>query len=280
MFKTGTFSKMSGLSADTLHHYEKMRILIPEYVDGDTGYRYYSAAQLLTINKIIALKDAGFSLREIASILNNENDSSSLTALLEEKALTLEKTLEQETERLKRLYTNIFLIKNGGVPLMNEITVKKTEAVLAASLRRSFHKDFFDEELDKMWANVNDSIEKHKIKRSVPCLMIYHRGWWDFADDEKEESKLLDVETAEPVLKVFDSDDDVQVYRLPAEEKMACVIHQGSFETIGDTFETFFKWIRENNYTVNGPLREIYHKGDWATDNPEEYITELQIPVK
>ena len=65
-------------------------------------------------NKISSLKDAGFSLKEIAGILNNKKDHHSLTNLLEEKALSLEKTLEQETERLKRLYTNIFLIKNGG----------------------------------------------------------------------------------------------------------------------------------------------------------------------
>ena len=280
MFKTGTFSKMCGLSVDTLHHYEKMKILIPEYTDSDTKYRYYSAEQLLTVNKIIALKDAGFSLKEIVDILNNEKNTFSLTALLEKKALDLEKTLEQETKRLKRLYTNIFLIKNGGVPLMNEITVKKTEAVLTASLRRKFHKDLFDEELENMWTKVNDSIEKHKIKRSIPCLMIYHRGWWNFTDDEKEEDKYLDVETAEPVFKTFESGDDVQVYELPAEEKMACVVHHGSFETIGSTFEALFKWIRKNDYTIKGPLREIYHKGDWAADKPDDYITELQVPVR
>ena len=74
---------------------------------------------------------------------------------------------------------------------MNEITIKKTESVLAASLRRRFHKDFFDEELEEMWSKVNASIEKHKIKKSVPCLMIYHTGWWNFADDEKELSNAL-----------------------------------------------------------------------------------------
>ena len=280
MFKTSTFSKMCGLSADTLRHYEKMKILIPGYTDNDTRYRYYSAEQLLIVNKIAALKDAGFSLKEIAAILNNKKDNHSLTDLLEEKALSLEKTLVQETKRLKRLYTNIFLIKNGGVPLMNEITIKKTEPVLAASLRRKFHKDFFDKELEEMWNKVNDSIEKHKIKKSVPCLMIYHTGWWNFADDEKEEERYLDVEISEPVLKTFESNNEIRVYKLPAEEKMACVVHQGSFETIGSTFEAFFKWIRENNYAVNGPLREIYHKGDWAADNPDEYITELQVPVK
>ena len=280
MFKTGTFSKMCGLSADTLHHYEKMKILIPEYTNSETKYRYYSAKQLLTANKIIALKDSGFSLKEITVILNNSKDESSLISLLEEKALYLEKNLEQEVKRLKRLYTNIFLIKNGGVPLMNEITVKKTEAVLITSLRKKFHKDLFDEELEDMWARVNKTIQKNNIKRSVPCMMLYHTGWWNFTADLHEKEKFLDVETAEPVLKTFEPDDDIQVYKLPAEDKTACIIHKGSFDTIGNTFDIFFKWIEENNFVINGPLREIYHRGDWADDNPEEYVTELQVPVK
>ena len=61
MFRIGEFSKLCGLSADTLYHYEKLKILIPMSVDKFTGYRYYDASQIVTVNKILALKDAGFS---------------------------------------------------------------------------------------------------------------------------------------------------------------------------------------------------------------------------
>ena len=30
---------------------------------------------------------------------------------------------------------------------------------------------------------------------------------------------------------------------------------------------------------IDGPVREIYHKGEWETNNPEEYVTELQFPL-
>ena len=66
MFKIGEFSNLSGLSINTLHHYNEIGILKPEQVDEFTGYRYYNALQLVTVNKIMALKDAGFSLSEIA----------------------------------------------------------------------------------------------------------------------------------------------------------------------------------------------------------------------
>ena len=60
---------------------------------------------------------------------------------------------------------------------------------------------------------------------------------------------------------------------------MACIIHKGSFATIGKTNGALFDWIKQNNYRAAGVMREIYHKGEWATDHQEEYITELQIPL-
>lgn len=132
MFKIGEFSNLSGLSINTLHHYNEIGILKPEKVDDFTGYRYYSAMQLANVNKILALKDAGFSLSEIASILQSTPSIDSIISMLEDKAEILEQALENELKRLNRLRTNIFLIKNGGVPIMNEITVKRVEAVLIA----------------------------------------------------------------------------------------------------------------------------------------------------
>jgi DNA-binding transcriptional MerR regulator len=79
-------------------------------VDKFNGYRYYDASQLVTVNKILALKDAGFSLDEIASILKNDVSVPLLVEMLENKARLLETTLQVEYNRLERLHTNIFSI--------------------------------------------------------------------------------------------------------------------------------------------------------------------------
>lgn len=81
-------------------------------------------------------------------------------------------------------------------------------------------------------------------------------------------------------VKSLEGNGEVQVYELPKIEKMACIVHLGSFSTIGKTFDILFDWMRQNNYIADGPIREIYHKGDWVTDNTDEYITELQIPIR
>jgi len=279
MFKIGEFSKLCGLSIDTLYHYEKMKILIPDNINEYTGYRSYDAAQLVTVNKLLALKDAGFSLDEIAKILNNNLSNSVLLEMLEIKALSLENELKSKRERLERLHTNIFLIKNGGVPVMNEISIKKVEPIFAASIRKSFSKDRFDEELEIMWSDVNRHIDKKGGRRTIPCMMIYYTGWVDLVNWTDTGEQPLDVEVVEPMIRPIEGNKIVRVYELPAVQKMACIVHKGPFTSISKTNEMLYDWIKNNGYIAVGTLREIYHKGEWATDNPDEYITELQVPL-
>lgn len=273
MFKIREFSRMSGLSVDTLYHYDSIGVLHPAYIDKTTGYRFYEANQLVTISKILAFKDAGFSLQEISDILNKNLSVNLLIDILEKKAVTMEEELEAKASRLERLHTNIFMIKNGGIPRMDEISVKKVEPILVASLRRTFLKNgsqTYDEFCEEMWANVNKHIDKMKGKRMVPCMTLYHK------DNETEQ----DMEVIEPLTKEIPSGEEVRIYQLPAIERSVCIVHNGPFSTIPQTYHTAYKWIAENGYTLNGATREIYHKGDWATDNPEEYVTELQFPIQ
>lgn len=281
MFKIGEFSKLCGLSVDTLYHYEKLKILVPITVDKLTGYRYDDASQMMTVNKILALKDAGFVLEEVANIMNDDISVPMLIKMLESKAVLLETTLYNEYNRLERLHTNIFLIKNGGILQMNEISIKKVEPILVASIRKVFDKNDFDENLEKMWPSVNEYIDKKGVKRTIPCLMLYHSGWWDLRQlNVMYDEQNLDVEVAEPITKSFEGNEEVNVYELPRVEKMASIVHNGPFSTIGKAIDTLFEWLKYNNYLADGAVREIYHKGEWATDNPDEYITELQIPIK
>ena len=281
MFKIGEFSKLCGLSADTLYHYEQKDVLPPASIDHDTGYRHYDAAQLVAVNKILALKDAGFSLSEMAALMRTEIPLTQLIGMLEDKASSLESALLGETNRLERLRTNIFLIKNGGIPCMHDISIKKVEPILIASIRRTIPKADFDSNCGKMWPAVNNCIKENGIKRSVPCLMIVYSGF----EDRRElnlpyDEQILTIEVAEQVASAFADRGEVKVYTLPKVDKMACIVHNGSFSSIPATYTRLYEWMRYNQYQANGPLREIYHKGDWATDNPNEYVTELQIPLK
>ncbi len=82
MFKIGDFSKLNRVSIKALRHYDEIGLLKPVKLDDSTGYRYYSAAQLPRLNKILALKDLGFSLNKITEIIDYDQTSEFLSSML------------------------------------------------------------------------------------------------------------------------------------------------------------------------------------------------------
>ena len=69
LLKIGDFSKLSRISVRMLRHYDEIGLLRPVFVDQFTDYRYYAENQLPIVGRITALKDMGFRLAEISSLL-------------------------------------------------------------------------------------------------------------------------------------------------------------------------------------------------------------------
>jgi DNA-binding transcriptional MerR regulator len=72
MLKIGDFSALSQVSIKTLRYYDERGLLSPAHIDSATGYRYYSAAQISQLHRILAFKDLGFSLDQIAKCLEEQ----------------------------------------------------------------------------------------------------------------------------------------------------------------------------------------------------------------
>jgi DNA-binding transcriptional MerR regulator len=69
MLKIGEFARLSQVSGKTLRHYDLLGLLRPFYIDPESGYRLYEIGQLADMMRILALKDCGFVLDEIADLL-------------------------------------------------------------------------------------------------------------------------------------------------------------------------------------------------------------------
>jgi DNA-binding transcriptional MerR regulator len=72
MLKIGDFSRFAHVSLKALRYYDELGLLKPVKVDEFTGYRCYSASQLAQLQCIVALKDMGLSLEEIARLLKDD----------------------------------------------------------------------------------------------------------------------------------------------------------------------------------------------------------------
>ena len=67
VFRIGEFSRLTQVPVKTLRYYDARGLLHPARVDRATGYRYYTAVQFAQLNRLLAFKDLGFSLREVST---------------------------------------------------------------------------------------------------------------------------------------------------------------------------------------------------------------------
>ncbi len=93
MFKIGDFSKLSQVSVKALRLYDQMGLLKPSQVDRFTSYRYYSASQLPRLNRILALKNLGFSLEQIAKLLDDQIPPEQIRGMLRLKQAELQQAI-------------------------------------------------------------------------------------------------------------------------------------------------------------------------------------------
>lgn len=69
LLTVGQMAKLNGVSEKALRLYHSKGILSPIRIDEETGYRYYDLRQSATIDMIQQLRLLGFSLKEIADIV-------------------------------------------------------------------------------------------------------------------------------------------------------------------------------------------------------------------
>jgi len=110
LYSIGKLSKETGLSPDTLRHYDAIGLLKPAYISQDTGYRYYSDEQAGDLAAILELKAYDFSLKEIKGIMANAGGGTVLqqafrqryTQLLQEKE-RIETALDKLAHKIQNL---------------------------------------------------------------------------------------------------------------------------------------------------------------------------------
>jgi effector-binding domain-containing protein len=269
MFKIGDFSKLSQVSVRTLRYYEEMGLLAPIEVDRFTSYRYYSVDQLPRLNRILALKDLGFSLEQIAQLLDEELPPDQIRGMLRMKQAEIRQQAEEERARLARVEARLRQIEQEGKMPTHEVVIKKVEPQLVATIRRVIPNYG---EIGQLYNETFAYLGQHGARPAGPPLAIYH--------DPEFRERDADVETAVPLASPLPSSERVAIRELPGAERMACVVHQGSYESVSEAYNTLMAWIGSNGYRIAGPCREVYLRGPESGPDASSYVTEVQVPVE
>lgn len=267
MFKISDFSKLTQVSCRMLRYYDEMGLLKPAEVDKFSGYRLYSANQISRLKKIIALRDVGFLVAEIAVILE-EQDENVLRAYMEKKQKEVVETIESESKKLKNLEKILNSLGTKEIDMNYEVTLKALPAYNVVSLRE-FIPSYWNE--GEQWEKLDVFIKKEKI----PCcnfdFTIYH-------DQEYKENRI-DVEIVAQVEKLGRDKEGFTFRRVEPVPCAASIMITGGLENIAPAYQYFSEWLEKNNYELSGTSRQILHRGPYNEKDPKNYLIEIQIPI-
>lgn len=82
------------------------------------------------------------------------------------------------------------------------------------------------------------------------------------------------------MVKVCEDSDMIQYKKIDKVKMAACILHKGPYSSIREAYAFLFTWIKENGYEVIDLPRESYIDGIWNKEDEEDWLTELQIPIK
>jgi len=253
----------------TLRYYDEIGLLKPAKVDRFTSYRYYSADQLPRLNRILALKDLGLSLAQIAQLLDDDLPPEQIRGMLRLKQVEAQQKVEEEQARLARVEWRLKQIEQEGVMSTQEVVLKKVPAQTVASVREII-PTYGD--ISQLFGEVFAYLGRHRVSPAGPPVDIYH--------DKEFRERDADVEVTVPVTESVPEEGRVKGRELPAVEEMACTVHQGNYEIIGEAYNRLMAWIEANGYRITGPCREVYVRGPESGRDPSNYVTEVQFPVE
>ncbi|MDL2218500.1 helix-turn-helix domain-containing protein [Christensenellaceae bacterium OttesenSCG-928-M15] len=98
-YSIGETAKLFNTTVQTLRYYEQMELFAPDYVNPNSGYRYYSYKQFHYLDRIHYLKGLGLSLKEIYEILKSGQ--------VDSLQYFLKKNLQERQEELKKLQETV-----------------------------------------------------------------------------------------------------------------------------------------------------------------------------
>ena len=134
MFSIGEFARHGRVSVRMLRHYDAIGLLRPACVGAGTGYRFYQASQLAELNRVIALKDLGFTLQQVQEILEQKVSAAELRGMLKLRRAEIRAQIEAETARLARVEARLMTIEDEARVPADGVVVKRLAPVRVGEL--------------------------------------------------------------------------------------------------------------------------------------------------
>jgi DNA-binding transcriptional MerR regulator len=269
MFTIGDFAAFGQVSARMLRHYDAIGLLRPAVVDAATGYRFYSADQFSRLNRIIALKDLGFTLQQVHEIVDAKPSAEELRGMLRMRQAQLEDELARSAARLTSVEARLRLIEKEGHMPTDDVVLKRiapTRVAELSAISASYDGADIGPVLQPLFGQLFERLGMAGISPSGSPVAYY----------ENAEGETVRVHAAVPV-EAGSKATDLDFLDLPEFPQAATIVHQGDMMEADRSMQTLARWIEDNGYRSQGYAREVTLEFD--PDNPNNWVHEFQIQV-
>ncbi|MFZ7754977.1 MerR family transcriptional regulator [Bacillus thuringiensis] len=267
-FTIGEMAKMHNIAESTLRYYDEKGIFHPSIVDPQTNYRYYTIDQFSLLDTIKFLRQLNIPLKEIKKYIDERNPTYAINLLEKQQEMMLKKQREIEYA-LAKMEHRIHLIKKATKAETDRILIKKIpkRKITAIAVAPNTTDDMFDyyiHSLQKNMKQMDDSLFSGDIGVTISKKAFMQKEFQAYSSV----FILLDYMPYQ-----VHSSDSIKA------GMFACAYHHGSYEETGETYKKLMEYINQEGYEISGDSIEI-GLIDWSvTENPEEQVTEIQIPV-
>lgn len=187
MYQIGQFSIIVRLSVKALRYYHEEGVLIPDYIDEDSGYRYYSDSSVERAKVVTMLRELDFSMAEIKDILNNHSEDHEIIDFLEAQLGKMEENIKRSMEINERISSMIHIIKESEIiesKCDTAIIEKTVDDIIFAGYR--FKGKYSD--VGKAFQVVGKAGARHIAGKA---MTLYHDGEYKENDADIEGDSLF-----------------------------------------------------------------------------------------
>ncbi len=275
MFKIGDFSRIARVSGRLLRYYDSIGLLSPKRIDPASGYRYYTADQLGRLNRILALKELGLSLEQIARLLDDKISSDEIRGMFLLKKAELERSLSEEALRLRNVESRLAQIEEKGAVADYDIVVKSVPAQPYLAYRRAFAN--FGGAIGALKEVVQYGARRLPDSLRDALVVVAHS---DF-DDENLDLEIgfsLHQDRDKPI--ALPSGEALRPGELPAIQTLATLVRSGPNYQSHLAFGALGLWMDANRFEIAGPSREVFLKMPFEPPDSDDTVVEVQFPVR
>ena len=274
MLKIGEISRLAQVTVRALHHYDKVGLLRPAYIDDFTNYRYYTVEQLPRLHRIMALKELGLSLEQISLMIDADLSAEQIRGMLNLKQAEIQQRLRDEQEHLQRVKFHLQMLElEGQLPAL-DVVIKDIPSLYALTLRRSVKR----QHMVALGVEFEETAASHNIQLTGPVTEIRFEEEFQFNHEDVEFVWPVSTSQVHAIdLKTFGTLQPKLVEGLPL---VASYIVQGvNPKQYAEILPIFRRWIVDNGYQLLSTHRLVFHRGPVEHAEYEDWIIEFQHEI-